>query len=293
MPDDADADAAERRHGAPPRDEEEEADPEAVVPGDADGDEESSSEDDEAPAAVQRGGRRVGGPRSTSLLTTLEQLMDSVTADAETSQLTATLRMGLSAPKLLMLALAQRAAANTCVRVTKGIKACYVVQDDKDGSWRVQTDGINFAAALAQGDVIDASRIGSNDVYAVLQQYGVEAARATLLAEVRAVFGAYGIAVDARHLSLIADAMTHGGSYRPCSRAGLDSCPSPLLKMSFETATAVLTDAPLRGATDTLESPSSRLVLGRVVAVGTGACGLQFDLPRAAALHAQRVAATV
>jgi DNA-directed RNA polymerase I subunit RPA1 len=140
---------------------------------------------------------------------------------------------------------------------------------------------------------VDAARIGSNDVFAVLQQYGVEAARATLLAEVRAVFGAYGIAVDARHLSLIADAMTHGGAYRPCSRAGLDSCPSPLLKMSFETATAFLTDATLRGATDTLESPSSRLVLGRVVQLGTGACGLQFDLPRAAALHAARVAAAV
>jgi DNA-directed RNA polymerase I subunit RPA1 len=130
-------------------------------------------------------------------------------------------------------------------------------------------------------------------VYAVLQQYGVEAARATLLAEVRAVFGAYGIGVDPRHLSLIADAMTHGGAYRPCSRAGLDSCPSPLLKMSFETATAFLTDATLRGATDDLHAPSSRIVLGRVVDLGTGACGLHFDLPRAQQLHAERLAAAV
>ncbi len=43
---------------------------------------------------------------------------------------------------------------------------------------------------------------------AVMQAYGVEAARATLAREVQAVFGAYGIAVDPRHISLIADHMT-------------------------------------------------------------------------------------
>ena len=49
----------------------------------------------------------------------------------------------------------------------------------------------------------------SNDVGAVLRTFGVEAARATLVREVGAVFGAYGIGVDARHLSLISDHMTH------------------------------------------------------------------------------------
>ena len=49
----------------------------------------------------------------------------------------------------------------------------------------------------------------SNDVHAVLRAYGVEAARATITAEIRSVFGVYGIAVDERHLGLIADYMTH------------------------------------------------------------------------------------
>jgi DNA-directed RNA polymerase I subunit RPA1 len=270
-----------------------------AAPGDHDDDdastsgEGSSESEEEAKVEAKAAPRARGTAKMPGLLSNLEEMQDSCTADAETAELTLTLRLGLGAPKLLLLALAQKAAADASVRLTKGIKKCYVLQDERDGSWKVQTDGINFAAAFAQGALVDASRLGSNDVYAVLQQYGVEAARATLLAEVRAVFGAYGIAVDARHLSLIADAMTHGGTYRPCSRAGLDSCPSPLLKMSFETATAFLTDATLRGATDTLESPSSRLVLGRVVELGTGACGLQFDLPRAQQLHAQRMAAAV
>lgn len=54
-----------------------------------------------------------------------------------------------------------------------------------------------------------ALQVTSNDVMAVWRVLGVEAARATLVREVRAVFGAYGIAVDPRHLGLIADYMMH------------------------------------------------------------------------------------
>ena len=53
---------------------------------------------------------------------------------------------------------------------------------------------------------------------------------------VMGVFGVYGIGVDPRHLSLIADFMMQQGDYRPCSRAGMETSTSPLLKMSFETA---------------------------------------------------------
>lgn len=48
----------------------------------------------------------------------------------------------------------------------------------------------------------------------VVGRYGVEAARATILQEVSSVFGAYGIAVEQRHLSLIADFITFHGAYR-------------------------------------------------------------------------------
>ena len=73
----------------------------------------------------------------------------------------------------------------------------------------VQTDGINFGGIWLHTDLIDIDQITTNDVSAVLHTYGVEAARATLMREVRSVFGAYGIGVDPRHLGLIADFMTH------------------------------------------------------------------------------------
>ncbi len=73
----------------------------------------------------------------------------------------------------------------------------------------VQTDGINFEGAWANADVVDTAAVTSNDVGSMLRTFGVEAARATVVAEVSAVFGAYGIGVNPRHLSLISDHMTH------------------------------------------------------------------------------------
>ena len=90
-----------------------------------------------------------------------------------------------------------------------GIERCYIVEGDATAPTKVQTDGINFTGVWAHSDLIDVDNITTNDVGSTLRMYGVEAARATLMREVRAVFGAYGIGVDPRHLGLIADFMTH------------------------------------------------------------------------------------
>jgi len=201
------------------------------------------------------------------------------------------LALPLGAPKLLMLGLVERAAADTVVRCTPGVERVHVLEpaprregarhgDDKDDvRQRVQTEGVSFAdGCWAQADLVDVDAATSNDVAAVLSAYGVEAARATLLREARAVFAAYGIGVDARHLSLLADFMTHQGGYRACNRLGIDSSASPLLKMSFETAAHFLTEAALRGEEDRLASPAARLVLGQPVRAGTGACDVLMQV---------------
>ncbi len=84
------------------------------------------------------------------------------------------------------------------------------------------------------------------------------------------VFNAYGINVDYRHLSLIADYMTFEGSYKAFNRIGIKSNASPLQKMSFETCLGFFKDACLLGQKETLSSPSARLVTGRMAKTGTG-----------------------
>lgn len=84
------------------------------------------------------------------------------------------------------------------------------------------------------------------------------------------MFRPYGISSDTRHLGLIADYMTHGGYIQGCSRQSITTVPSPLLKMTFETAFNFLREATVLQHVDNLRTPSSRLVLGRVCDLGTG-----------------------
>ena len=64
-----------------------------------------------------------------------------------------------------------------------------------------------YFAAAAEESILKDDEIYSNDIYAILQTYGVEMAREAILREMRGVFGAYNIVVDRRHLELIADYM--------------------------------------------------------------------------------------
>lgn len=67
------------------------------------------------------------------------------------------------------------------------------------------------------------------------------------LQEVRDVFAAYGIAVNYRHLSLIADYMTFEGQYKAFNRTGLMSSASTLQKVTYEASTTVLKSSMLAG----------------------------------------------
>lgn len=67
-----------------------------------------------------------------------------------------------------------------------------------------------------------------------------------------------------------APAQTHEGGYKPFNRTGISSKSSPLLKASFETTAAFLSDATLHGDFDDLSNPSSSIVLGKPGASGTG-----------------------
>lgn len=187
----------------------------------------------------------------------------------------AVITVPLDAPKILMRELAEKVAAETIVRGVKDVAKCYILDSSSQGGTSVvQTDGINMPGVWESGDLVDVDLITTNSPAAMLQAMGVEAARATVVKEVSSVFGAYGIAVDPRHLSLIADHMTHMGGYRACNRIGIEASTSPFLKISFETAASFLVSATLHGDVDPLSSPAARIVVGRPVKMGTGSMDL-------------------
>ena len=197
-------------------------------------------------------------------------LSDSVKIDVKqnTIQLQP-LRVDPSSRPLLMIGLVEKAAMKTLVRAKKNINEAFI--DDEEGRGRcLQTAGINFTEMWLLENV-DHNRLMSNDIWAVRCTYGVEAARSTIVDQIRSVFGVYGINVDPRHLSLISDYMTFGGDYTAMNRNGMQTMSSPFLQMSFETTAQFLTQAALTGSSDEMNSPSSNIVAGRPIRHGTGA----------------------
>lgn len=127
-------------------------------------------------------------------------------------------------------------------------------------------------------DLLDLNKLYSNDIHAIADIYGIEAAVRVLVKEIQDVFKVYGITVDPRHLMLIADFMTFSGVFLPMNRTGLDNNPSALQKMSFEAPIGFLKKSLWLGKSDTLESPSSRICVGRPCKSGTGAFQLRHQL---------------
>jgi DNA-directed RNA polymerase I subunit RPA1 len=111
--------------------------------------------------------------------------------------------------KILMVALVEQVCSQVTLHEIKGISRCYPMlnESESDTSFNLGTDGVNFHDIWTFADQIDLSNIYTNDIAAVLRNYGVEAARAAVMQEIASVFGVYGINVDPRHLSLIADYM--------------------------------------------------------------------------------------
>ena len=73
---------------------------------------------------------------------------------------------------------------------------------------------------FAHENILDLKKLHCNNIHDMAQYYGIEAANKTIVYEIVNVFSAYGITVNPRHLSLIADYMTFDGTYKPFNRIG-------------------------------------------------------------------------
>ncbi len=185
----------------------------------------------------------------------------------------------VSTAKMLLLPLVENVCHNAVIQSIPGLGTCtYTHEDAKDPATGkktkipiVITDGVNLPAMHEYQSILNPHRIFTNDIAAMLDHYGVEACRATVIREMDSVFKGHSISVDMRHLNLIADVMTRGGGFTPFNRMGLKSSVSPFMKMSFETTLGFLKDAVLENDWDDLKNPSARIVMGKVGRVGTGA----------------------
>ncbi|XP_058523654.1 DNA-directed RNA polymerase I subunit RPA1 [Ochotona princeps] len=177
----------------------------------------------------------------------------------------------------LVVSLAQSAVIYT----TKGITRCLLNETTNNNNEKelvLNTEGINLQELFKYAEILDLRRLYTNDIHAMANTYGIEAALRVIEKEIKDVFAVYGIAVDPRHLSLVADYMCFEGVYKPLNRFGIRSNSSPLQQMTFETSFQFLKQATMMGSHDELRSPSACLVVGKVVKGGTGLFELKQPL---------------
>ncbi|XP_069779754.1 DNA-directed RNA polymerase I subunit RPA1 isoform X4 [Narcine bancroftii] len=170
---------------------------------------------------------------------------------------------------------------NAVVYETRGITRCLLNETTNGRGEKetiLNTEGINLTEMFKYDDILNLNRLYSNDIHSIAKTYGIEAALRVVEKEIKDVFAVYGIQVDQRHLSLVADYMCFDGSYKPFNRIGIQSSSSPLQQMTFETSYKFLKQATMLGSHDELKSPSACLVVGKVVRGGTGLFDLKQPL---------------
>ena len=155
----------------------------------------------------------------------------------------------------------------------KGIEKTIIVKEkDNLGNeeFVIKTTGSNLKAVLKLEEV-DQTRVFTNDILETTNVLGIEAGRTLIVKELKKVMDDNGIAVDVRHIMLLADLMTFNGDIKGVVRTGITKGKaSPFARAAFEETTKHLLDAAFKGEKENLTGVVENLIVGQPVKVGTG-----------------------
>ncbi|CAL1677654.1 unnamed protein product [Lasius platythorax] len=159
--------------------------------------------------------------------------------------------------------------------VVKGMPSVsrVVVHDEmSDGKrkWKLLVEGDNFRDVMATSGILG-EKTTSNNTIEVFKTLGIEAARTTIISEIKSVMENHGISIDRRHLILLADLMTSRGEVLGITRQGLDKMKESVLNLaSFEKTSDHLFDSAYFGQKDVICGVSESIIMGIPIPVGTG-----------------------
>ena len=154
---------------------------------------------------------------------------------------------------------------------------------DSDGNfnsksyWVLDTDGTNLIHTLGV-EGVNKKKTYSNDIYEMIEIFGIEAARKILFDELNGVIQFEGAYVNYRHLSLLVDIMTYKGTLMSIDRHGINRSEiGPIAKATFEETTDQLLRAAMFSEIDLVNGNSSNIMLGQVPPCGTGLTNIILD----------------
>ncbi|KAG5346572.1 RPC1 polymerase, partial [Acromyrmex charruanus] len=148
-----------------------------------------------------------------------------------------------------------------------------VVHNENLGSkskFTLFVEGDNFREVMATRGILG-EKTKSNNTIEVFKTLGIEAARTTIMSEIKSVMENHGISIDCRHLMLLADLMTSRGEVLGITRQGLAKMKESVLNLaSFEKTADHLFDAAYYGQKDVISGVSESIIMGIPVPLGTG-----------------------
>lgn len=141
--------------------------------------------------------------------------------------------------------------------------------DETNTTNTLLVEGYGLRACMTT-DGIYGPHTRTNNIMETRDVLGIEAARSTICHEISEVMK--DMAIDPRHMQLLADVMTYKGDILGITRFGLAKMRDSVLQLaSFEKTADHLFDAGGQGRTDLVEGVSECIIMGKSIALGTGA----------------------
>lgn len=145
-----------------------------------------------------------------------------------------------------------------------------IKDDPRCTQWYLDTSGSALREVLAV-DGVDATRTYTNDLWQIVEVFGIEAARSALVKELTNVLGFDGSYVNHRHIALLVDVMTYRGTISAVTRHGINRADTgALMRCSFEETVEILLEAAATGELDDCRGISENVMLGQMAPMGTG-----------------------
>jgi DNA-directed RNA polymerase subunit A" len=161
---------------------------------------------------------------------------------------------------------------NAVISGVKGIPQVVVSKKERD--YIIFAAGSNLKEVLEVKGV-NKDKVFSNDIHDVKNVLGIEAARQTIINEIKNVIENQGLDINKRHLDLVADAMTYSGLVKGVTRMGIITDKASILaRATFETPDKQFVNATIKGGKDELNSVIENILLNQPIPVGTGLPGL-------------------
>lgn len=167
---------------------------------------------------------------------------------------------------------------NIKIKGIDGIRRAIIRKEDNE--YVIYTEGSNFEKVL-QIEGVDKTRTITNDIHAIYNVLGIEAARNAIIKEAYDTLQEQGLNVDIRHIMLVADIMTADGSIRPVGRQGVTGEKSSVIaRAAFEITIDHLLKASRRGEMDELKGVAENVIVGQPIKLGTGSVELAVDIKK-------------